>query len=90
MAITKLQQILDDRGLSQGDLRRLIKENTRVVSQTGRLGKGFTIGRDRLSKMCNGILINPSLQTMVLISEALEVTIDDICELKNIKKTNRV
>jgi len=77
--MTKLEKILMDRSMSQGDLMRLIEEKS-----------GFRIGRDRISKICTGRLKNYTMQTAVMISEALEVAVDDIVELKDIKRSNRV
>ncbi len=77
--MTKLERILMDRNMSQGDLMRLIEERS-----------GFRIGRDRISKICTGRLKNYTMQTAVMIAEALEVAVDDIVELKDIKRSNRV
>ncbi len=77
--MTKLERILMDRNMSQGDLMRLIEEKS-----------GFRIGRDRISKICTGRLKNYTMQTAVMIAEALEVAVDDIVELKDIKRSNRV
>jgi hypothetical protein len=76
---TKLEQILIERGMSQGDLMRLIKQKS-----------GFKIGRDRISKITTGRMKNYSLETAVMIAEALEIPVDYIVELKNIKKENSV
>ena len=76
-AETKLEQILIERGMSQGDLMRLIKQKS-----------GFKIGRDRISKITTGRMKNYSLETAVMIAEALEISVDEIVELKNIKKEN--
>lgn len=75
--MTKLEKILLQRNMSQGDLVRLIKSKS-----------GFKIGRDRISKICTGKLKNYTVETARLISEALDVTMDEIVELKNIKKQN--
>jgi len=77
--MTKLETILMDRNMSQGDLMRLIQQRS-----------GFRIGRDRISKICTGRLKNYTMETAVMIAEALEVSVDDIIELKDIKKSNRV
>lgn len=77
MAITKLEQILIERSMSQGELRRIIKKRT-----------GFMMGRDRISKICTGRLVNYTVMTAVMISEALEVSINDIVDMNNIKKEN--
>lgn len=79
MTQTKLELILQERGMSQGDLMRLIREKS-----------GFKIGRDRISKICTGRLKNYTLETAVMISEALEVPVDEIVELKEVRKVNRL
>lgn len=79
MSQTKLELILQEKGMSQGDLMRLIREKS-----------GFKIGRDRISKICTGRLKNYTLETAVMISEALEIPVDEIVELKDIRKTNRM
>jgi transcriptional regulator with XRE-family HTH domain len=76
--MTKLELLLQERGMSQGDLMRLIKDKS-----------GFKIGRDRISKICTGRLKNYTLETAVMISEALEIPVDEIVELKEIRKVNR-
>jgi DNA-binding Xre family transcriptional regulator len=76
--MTKLEVLLQERGMSQGDLMRLIKDKS-----------GFKIGRDRISKICTGRLKNYTLETAVMISEALEIPVDEIVELKEIRKVNR-
>jgi DNA-binding Xre family transcriptional regulator len=76
---TKIERILRDRGWSQGDLVRSIKAKS-----------GFKIGRDRISKICTGRLTNYTVETARLISEALDVSIDDIVEIENVKKINRM
>jgi DNA-binding Xre family transcriptional regulator len=65
--------------MSQGDLMRLIRDKS-----------GFKIGRDRISKICTGRLKNYTLETAVMISEALEVPVDQIVELKEVRKVNRL
>jgi DNA-binding Xre family transcriptional regulator len=65
--------------MSQGDLVRLIQAKS-----------GFRVGRDRISKICTGRLTNYTVETARMISEALEVSMDEIVELENIKKENRV
>jgi DNA-binding Xre family transcriptional regulator len=76
---TKLEGILERRSLTQGDLMRLIYIKT-----------GFMMGRDRISKICTGRLKNYTIETAVMISEALEIKVDDIIELHDIKKTNMI
>jgi transcriptional regulator with XRE-family HTH domain len=77
--MTKLELLLQERGMSQGDLMRLIRDKS-----------GFKIGRDRISKICTGRLKNYTLETAVMISEALEIPVDEIVELKEIRKVNRM
>jgi len=76
--LTKIEKILVERNMSQGDLVRLIERKS-----------GFRIGRDRISKICTGRMKNYRLETAVMISEALKVPIDSIVELKNIRKENK-
>ena len=76
-AATKLEKILLDRNMSQGELIRKIQENS-----------GFKIGRDRISKICTGRLKNFTMETAVMIAEALQIKVDDIIELKNVRKRN--
>jgi len=76
--LTKLDAILMERELSQGDLRRMIKRKS-----------GFVIGRDRISKICTGKTKTYNLLTGVLIAEALDIKVDEIIELKNVRKTNK-
>jgi transcriptional regulator with XRE-family HTH domain len=78
MTETKIEQILQQRGLSQGDLMRLIRSKS-----------GFKIGRDRISKICTGRLTNYTVETAVMIAEALEVPVGEILELKDIRKVNK-
>jgi hypothetical protein len=77
MAETKIEQILRERSLSQGDLVRLIKAKS-----------GFKIGRDRISKICTGRLTNYTVETAKMISEALDVPMESIVEYENVKKAN--
>jgi len=77
--MTKLEIILQERAMSQGDLMRLIRDKS-----------GFKIGRDRISKICTGRLKNYTLETAVMISEALEIPVDEIVEIKEVRKVNRI
>ena len=76
--MTKIESILMERNMSQGDLMRLIKHKS-----------GFKIGRDRISKICTGRLRNYTMETAVMIAEALEVPLDSIVEISNVKKDNK-
>jgi len=75
--MTKIQKLLLDRDMTQGDLINLIKKKS-----------GFRFGRDRISKICSGKLTNYHLESAVMISEALECPINDIVEMSDIKKEN--
>ena len=48
------------------------------------------MGRDRISKIVNGSLVNYTVETAVMIAEALGVTVNDIIEIKNVRKQNFV
>jgi transcriptional regulator with XRE-family HTH domain len=67
--MTKLARILTQRGMSQRDLQRAIKEMHFVH-----------LGDDRISKMVNGILTNYQIKTARMIAETLNVSLDDIVE----------
>ena len=67
--MTKLAKILEERGMTQRDLRRRMFET-----------HGVLLGDDRISKMVNGKLKNYQLKTAKLIADTLQVKIDDICE----------
>jgi len=75
--MTKLQKILKRNEMSQGDLLRAIYHTS-----------GFQMGRDRISKIVNGTLTNYTVETAVMIAEALDVTVNDIIEIKDVKKQN--
>jgi len=76
---TKLEAILREKKITQGDLRRMIIDKY-----------GLLIGRDRISKICTGRMKKYNIETAVMIAEALEVNVQDIIELQGIKKSNRV
>lgn len=76
--MTKLQQILNERNLLQGDLIRMIYKKS-----------GFKMGRERISRICSGNLTNFHIESAVMIAEALDVEVDKIIELKNVRKTNK-
>jgi len=75
--MTKLNQILLERDYTQSDLQKLIYAKS-----------GFVMSRHHISRIVNGHLTNLKLETITIIAEALNVKVDDISELKNIKKTN--
>ena len=77
--VTKIEKILERKGLSQADLMRLIEKKT-----------GFRLGRDRISKICTGRLQNYTIESALMIAEALGVKVDQIIEKKKIRKKNAV
>jgi transcriptional regulator with XRE-family HTH domain len=73
--MSKIEDILLERNMTQGDLIRLIQDNT-----------GHKIGRDRISMICTGRVKNYTIKTAKMISDALKVSIDSFVELKVSKK----
>jgi DNA-binding Xre family transcriptional regulator len=73
--MTKLEEILLERDMSQGDLIKIINKNT-----------GQKLGRDRVSKICTGRLKNYTIRTAVMIKDALEVKFEDFIEYDIPKK----
>ena len=67
--MTKLQQLLIDKEMTQRDLQRAILEKQNVF-----------IGDDRISKLVNGVQKNVTMKTAKLVSDTLGVKIDDIVE----------
>jgi DNA-binding Xre family transcriptional regulator len=65
--MTKLQQLLIDKEMTQRDLQRAILEKQNVF-----------IGDDRISKLVNGVQKNVTMKTAKLVSDTLGVKIDDI------------
>jgi transcriptional regulator with XRE-family HTH domain len=65
----RLTKILSERGLSQIEFQKLIKNET-----------GTSIGTDRISRICTGKLRTYKLETAMKISDALKVTIDTFIE----------
>ena len=65
--MTKLQVLLSDKKMTQGDLQRAIKNK-----------HGVLLGRDRISRLVSGIIHNYHTNTAKIIADTLEVTIDDI------------
>lgn len=68
--VTKLFKILSDRGVSQKDLYDLIKESN----------NGKTVSMYILNEIVNGKRKNYNISTAILISNALNVPIDDIVD----------
>jgi DNA-binding Xre family transcriptional regulator len=65
--MTKLQQLLIDKEMTQRDLQRAILEKQNVF-----------IGDDRISKLVNGVQKNVTMKTAKLVADTLGVKIDDI------------
>jgi DNA-binding Xre family transcriptional regulator len=65
--MTKLQQLLIDKEMTQRDLQRAILDKQNVF-----------IGDDRISKLVNGVQKNVTMKTAKLVSDTLGVKIDDI------------
>jgi transcriptional regulator with XRE-family HTH domain len=76
--MTKIEDILLDKNMTQGDLIRSIEVNT-----------GHRIGRDRISMICTGKLKNYTIKTAKMISDALGTPIDSFVELEVKKKSKR-
>ena len=64
-----LQKILEEKGMSQADLIKIIKDNTKMEFDKG-----------NLSRIVNGVKTNYTIETAKIISDALGVTIDDIID----------
>jgi DNA-binding Xre family transcriptional regulator len=77
--MTKLEQILMDKGYTQSDLQKLIYAKS-----------GFVMSKSHISRIANGHLTDIKLSTITLMAEALDVKVDDLSELKNIRKQNIV
>ena len=65
--MTKLQQLLIDKEMTQRDLQRAILDKQNVF-----------IGDDRISKLVNGVQKNVTMKTAKLVADTLGVKIDDI------------
>lgn len=80
--MTKLEKLLQDRKITQGQLRRMVEEKS-----------GFKFDRAYISRICTGIQKNFTIETAVMIAEALStpenvVRVDDIIDIQNVKKQN--
>jgi DNA-binding Xre family transcriptional regulator len=73
----KLETILLEKGYTQSDLQKLIYAKS-----------GFVMSKSHISRIANGHLKDIKLSTITLIAEALDVKVDDLNELKNIRKNN--
>ncbi len=76
--MSKLKAILIQRGLSQKDLVELI-ELVNVYEENG-IKRHHTVQEYIISRIVNGVPKNYSLNTFILISNALNVRIDDIVD----------
>ena len=68
--VTKLKLILNERGLTQLDLFNLIKE----------VNEGKSVNLYILNEIINGKRKNFTINTAILIANALELPIDDIID----------
>lgn len=59
-----------DKGITQGEVIEKIKNKT-----------GIKIGRDRISRMASGIIYNYTVETAVLVADALGVKVGQIIDL---------
>ena len=67
--MTKLQAILEQRNMTQSELIRVIKEKT-----------GIEFDKGNLSRIINGVKTNFTIETGKIISDTLDVTIDEIID----------
>jgi len=78
---TKLSALISQKGLSQSDVVMMILNK-----------HGFLLGKDRMSKMCNGLITNPNTKIVTLLADVLCVPIDWIIEkdtiLENVHENN--
>lgn len=77
--MTKISEILKERGIRQKDFISIIEENT-----------GVKFSRDRISRICTGKIKNYTIETAVILSTALGVSIDEIVDKKRDKKNEKV
>jgi transcriptional regulator with XRE-family HTH domain len=68
---TRIQKILNDKGLTQGDLINNIEQ---------KYGVKFT--RSYVSKICSGLIANYTIRTALILSETLGVKVHDIVDTK--------
>lgn len=66
---TKLQSLMDERGIIQAALAGMIYEKY-----------GIEFGAYRISKMATGRLINVPVKTLVLLADVLEVPVGELIE----------
>lgn len=71
---TKLQKILNEKNLTQGDF---------ILQVQSKYGLVFT--RSYVSKLCSGIITNYTVKTALIISDTLGVGLDDIIDTKSKK-----
>jgi len=67
--MTKLKEILIEKGISQAELHRRIIQNCKTP-----------IGKDRISMIVNGRVNNYSLFTLLKICMALDITPNDVVD----------
>jgi len=71
---TKLQKILNEKNLTQGDF---------ILQVQYKYGLVFT--RSYISKVCSGIITNYTVKTALIISDTLGVGLEDIIDTKSKK-----
>lgn len=76
--MTKLQKILNDNDMSQSQLIELI-----------RLKTGRVIGKDRISKICSGKLVNYSVATADLIAKSMGIPMDTFVETDKLNQDDQ-
>ena len=67
--MTKLQQIIENRQITQSDFIRIIKEKT-----------GIDFDKGNLSRIVNGHKTNFTIETARILSDSLGVTLDEIID----------
>ena len=77
--MTKISKILKERKIRQKDFINIIEEKT-----------GVRFSRDRISRICTGKIKNYTIDTAVILSSALDVSIDDIVDNKRDKKNEKI
>jgi DNA-binding Xre family transcriptional regulator len=77
--MTKISKILKERGIRQKDFINIIEDTT-----------GIRFSRDRISRICTGKIKNYTIETAVILSSSLGVSIDDIVDNKRDKKNEKI
>jgi transcriptional regulator with XRE-family HTH domain len=75
---TKLQKLLNNNGLTQGDLILKIQQKY-----------GIELTRSYVSKICAGVITNYTVRTALIFSETLGVKLDDIIDTEAKKEMKK-